>query len=184
MEAMLRTALLSQVQMQCRFVLWAHAALTRSVRGRRNPQRAFYAIQALLAATGNVSKALWGGKSERALRAPLRALLRVGDDSPLYQRDVRNSFEHYDHDLSEYLATASIVIDSNLGPVGAVSIPGARTLRNYNPQTGVVSFLDTTFNVPAVVKEVRRILRLVDSELRDYPWGRNPMPRRANPQVS
>lgn len=61
-------------------------------------------IQSILVAVGNVSKILWPTKKKYEKRGErLRQLLKVDNDSPLFDRNFRNNFfEHYDERVEEY----------------------------------------------------------------------------------
>jgi hypothetical protein len=66
-------------------------------------RHAWIAIQNILTAAANVSKALWGSKGKRAVeRVPLRASLQIEDTSPLRDVVMRNHFEHYDERLDTW----------------------------------------------------------------------------------
>jgi hypothetical protein len=166
MDDAVQRALISQVAQHCQFVLWANEALGAEIRAGGSTIRAFYAIHSLLAAAGNISKALWGGMDHRKpkhaeKRAPIRQLLGVADSSPLYPPlDVRNGFEHFDERVEEYIKINPMVIDSNIGTANKLISPARPMLRHYDPTTGDVSFAGTTFNIPAVVAEAERILPL------------------------
>lgn len=61
------------------------------------------ACSSFLAAAGNISKACWGSSDAIALRrTPLRASLKIGDDSPLRSRRMRNNFEHLDERIDTW----------------------------------------------------------------------------------
>ncbi|MEA2141968.1 MAG: hypothetical protein QOI64_398 [Solirubrobacteraceae bacterium] len=63
------------------------------------------AIQNLLTAASNISKALWGqGGRHEVERQALRDSLGIDDTSPLREVAMRNHFEHYDERLDRWWA--------------------------------------------------------------------------------
>lgn len=62
--------------------------------------RFWYSVNPFLMGVGNVSKLLWNKKAKfKSLRKDLRDSLSITDASPLYDRDFRNIYEHYDEKL-------------------------------------------------------------------------------------
>src|SRR5450631_2177877 len=96
MERMHLRTFQSQVALQCSFLLLAAEDLNRGLK-QRNISYVFYALQNLLNAGANISKALWGQGGKLAIeRKPLRDSIGVDDTSPLREVTMRNNFEHFD----------------------------------------------------------------------------------------
>jgi hypothetical protein len=128
------------------------------------------AVQSILLTAGNTAKLLWGsgnGKAAEATEAdrkPLRTLVGVADESPLKARNVRNSFEHFDeriiawHEASETQFYASRQIGQ------AEDWPAGALLGNYDPATGIVTFLDNSVSIRDLMVELHRILEKLNAQ--------------------
>jgi hypothetical protein len=163
-----------QILIQCEFVLYAAGAINATLNGHHPPDRfhntLFFAIQNLLNAAANISKAFWTQGGRRATdRQPLRDSIGISDTSPLRQVTMRNHFEHYDERLDEWWRDSRHHnhADFNMGPRDAVAIgfDDIDIFRNFDPTTTDVVFWGETFNLQALVEEVERILPRLRSEL-------------------
>jgi hypothetical protein len=133
----------------------------------------FFGIQNLLVATGNIAKALWGQNGNAGLvaaRKPLRDSIGVTDDSPLKIVLMRNHFEHFDERLDKWWQRTDHRrhMDMNIGPIGMQFVPPFSELekfRSYNQETGILEFWGDTFDLGAVMAEIRRVARLLQAEL-------------------
>jgi hypothetical protein len=64
-------------------------------------------VQTILVSAANLSKMFWGIKpATEAKRRPLRRSLGVTKRSPLYNRTLRNHFEHFDEKLEAWFDTS------------------------------------------------------------------------------
>jgi hypothetical protein len=160
MELMLLRTFQSQVALQCKFLLLAASEVNRAVRDR-NTESAFYALQNLLNAGANISKALWGqsGKLEND-RKPIRDSIGIGDDSPLRDVTMRNNFEHFDERLDRWWqqSTSHNNLDLMIGPKNMIA--GADDMdkfRHFDPTTADIVFWGQEFNLQKLVGEVQRI---------------------------
>lgn len=106
--------------------------------------RLWASVQAMLGASANVSKLLWGTNAEaEKRREPLRRSLEVPDDSPIRDRDMRNAFEHFDERLEDWASEGhSVAVDSNVGPLESFikGVDSKTFLRHFDPTTGVITF--------------------------------------------
>lgn len=122
--------------------------------------------QGLLAATACLSKLFWpGGEAEREQRKPLRERFQVPEswaDSPIGNRDVRNSFEHIDREIVKLAGEnpGANVMDLSLSNRPGQP-PGVALLRYFDGGQGVIRFAAHEFHVPSVRAEVERLLTLV-----------------------
>jgi hypothetical protein len=95
-----------EIESQCASALTASGDLEEAL-AAGDRRRFWYSVQGLLIASANISKLLWGNDSAAAKRrSSLRRLLRVGDDSPLRNRRLRNHFEHFDERLEAWVRDA------------------------------------------------------------------------------
>ena len=183
MDPVLLRLFQGQVHLQCQFLTFAvedlesaQKDLTLAVRDSESRQngmiRMWFAIQNMLNAVGNISKALWGqGGGRSAERKPLRDSIGVTDMSPLRLPDMRNHFEHFDDRLDHWWDTSRRhnYVDLNVGlAVGGVEDDD--TFRNYFPQTGEVVFWGERFDLRLIAEEVQRILPKLRQEAEKPPW--------------
>jgi len=178
MDLMLLRIFQKQVLLQCQFILFAARDINMAL-NQHDDTRTFYAIQNLLNAAANVSKALWGpkGKFENE-RKTLRDSIGVSDTSPLRETLTRNAFEHFDDRLDEWWKQSNNhnYIDLSIGSI-RTAISGFSDMdmfRCLNPQTGAVSFRGTDFNLNPVIDEVRRILPKLEEEAAKPHWAKEP----------
>jgi hypothetical protein len=102
MELKLLRAFQMQLLTQCKFFMFAAREVNCSFE-KRDTNRAFYALQNLLTASANISKALWGQGGRFAKeRKPLRDSISISDDSPLREVTMRNNFDHFDERLERW----------------------------------------------------------------------------------
>ncbi len=128
----------------------------------------WFAIQSLLSATANITKALWGdGGKLTAEREPLRLSLAIDDSSPLKTTTMRNNFDHFDDRLDKWSEGGTgTIVDLSFGdPTTIISGPGATGkdsgfFRNFNPATGDLIFWGQSYHLPTIVQEVARITPL------------------------
>ena len=87
---------------QCQFMLKANGEVNAAL-DRLDTQGVFYAIQTLLSAAANISKALWGeGGRLAASRKVLRDRINIYDTSALKSVTMRNNFDHFDERLERW----------------------------------------------------------------------------------
>lgn len=163
----------AQVHLQCQAVVIAAQDLQRAFTVGSMPW-AWVAIQNLLTASANISKALWGQGGRLAEpRQPLRASLTVADDSPLKDVGLRNDFEHYDERLDSWWRTSAShnhLDMSILAPESVQGLADSDMFRVYDPTTGHLVFWGKRFDIRAIVTEVERILPIASAEARKPHW--------------
>lgn len=167
-----------QVSLQCRFVVLASEQLNASL-GRRDVEQVFYAIQGMLNAAANVSKALWGGKNAgmAAQRAELRTSLGVTDASAFMTVSMRNNFEHFDERIDKWWRESKrknaldLFVCPSSAVVGYDSIDRFRWL---NQETGVLTFWSEEFNLNDILTEAKRISDLFPEAQGLPPWVKRP----------
>jgi hypothetical protein len=164
-----------QVLFQCECVLSAAQQADAHLRAR-HLIAVFAALQNLLTAAANASRALWGQTNRAevaAARAPLRASIGIADDSPLRSVRMRNKFEHIDEYLDEWWSNSPghNYCDMNIGPVhtsGGLELN--ETFRSFDPSTGHVWFWGQSFDLRALLKEVERVLPKLREEAEKPSW--------------
>ncbi len=118
-------------------------------------------IQSILVAAGNVSKILWPQEKKYAVRGKrLRELLKVDDNNMLSDRRLRNHFEHYDDRIEKWFKGKSSAVYSDLAvdPLKSMrrNFP-TNHHRAYDPLTQTLTFRGESFDLAAVLKELKEI---------------------------
>lgn len=167
----------TETRQQCRYALTAFEELQAACTAA-DEQRTWYAMQAFLVAAGNISKLLWPPKPPTfpAVRQQLRDSLRVQDNSPLANRDLRNDFEHFDERLEAWAVSAEdpdrhFYIDRVVGPGLSHALVGPRAFRLLDRGTWVVSFRGREYPLLPVVSAIRDLLLTMEKELRGPARG-------------
>jgi hypothetical protein len=162
-----------QVLLQCGFILRAAGEVNQSLNGT-DSKHTFYALQNLLNAAANVSKALWGqGGKLSEQRKPLRDSIGVTDESPLRNVTMRNNFEHFDDRLDRWWKDSkrhnhvSMVIGERDAVAGFEEID---TFRWFNPVTTDMYFWGDSFNIQAIVDEVQNLFPKLEEEANKPHW--------------
>ncbi|MBN1363250.1 MAG: hypothetical protein JW976_00445 [Syntrophaceae bacterium] len=117
-------------------------------------------IQSILVAAGNVSKILWPSKEYAERGERLRELLNVDDNNILSDRSLRNHFEHYDERIEKWFKGESSAVYSDLAIDPLKSIWGnvpTNHHRAYDPLTQTLTFRGESFDLAAVLKELKEI---------------------------
>ena len=166
----------SQVKLQCEFMLLAANQANEALR-QQTPESniaLFSALQSLLGSAANISKALWGAGSRFTdERKELRESIGVEDSSPLHEVTMRNNFEHFDERLTKWWdeSTRHNYSDLNVGPRNMIQgLDDLDTFRNFDPRSADLFFWGQTFNVQALVNEIRRILPKATEESEKPHW--------------
>ena len=179
MDMLLLRHFQNQVVLQAHFIILAVHHLD-AARKKHDIPRTFYALQNLLNAAANISKALWGSKGKRAAqRKPLRDSIGIDDQSPLREVTMRNNYEHFDERLDTWWNESPNhnAVDLSVMPRNAIpGIPTNGWFRVYDPLTGNLTFWDEDFNVQAIINEIERILPKLEEEANKPPW-QTPQPK-------
>jgi hypothetical protein len=171
MDESLLQAFLFQVLAQCNYLLRA-ANDANSALEKRDVEGVFYALQNLLDANANISKALWGqGGKLSEQRKDLRKSIEVNDSSPLHEVLMRNNCEHFDERLDRWWRESSRhnIIDLSIVDSSSNSfLAGAAVIdqfRVFDPDTRNLTFWGQEFNIQDLINEVHRILPKVMARL-------------------
>jgi hypothetical protein len=155
-----------QVALQCRYILMSGTDIRAAIVST-NKILLFYALQNLLNATANISKACWGqGGKLRAQREPLRLSLGITDASPFFWTNMRNNFEHLDERIDMWAASSQHnFVDFNLGPRSSYwRFNDEDIFRLFDTATGTLVFWGDEFNAPAIIAEAERVLPIAYAE--------------------
>ena len=126
-----------------------------------DPVDVWGSIQSILVAAANVSRILWPSRKQYMERGKqLQQLLGVDDDNVLFDRTLRNHFEHYDERIEDWFNSNNPVVymDSSIDPFepGPLSLPNLYH-RSYNPTSRTLSFRDESFDLNAILAALAEI---------------------------
>lgn len=168
MNDMLLRAFQSQILLQCQFLVMGANDLNAAMKAV-NPTWVFCALQNILTAGANISKALWGQGGRLATqRQALRDSIGISDDSVLRQVTMRNNFEHFDERLDRWFAesTRHNMGDILVGPANMISgLEEIEKFRHYNPAEHKLIFWGQEFDIQELISEVDKIHRRLQAEL-------------------
>lgn len=173
MELMLLRTFQRQAALQCKFILLAAQDIDTGLQ-KGDIEYTFYAVQNLLNASANVSKAFWGSGGKFATeRKALRDSIGVDDNSSLKEVTMRNNFEHFDERLARWWKESQQHnhADLNLGPRNMIAgISDIDRFRAYDPTTKDLSFWGQDFNLQDLTDEAQRILPKLQAEANKPHW--------------
>lgn len=147
-----------------------------------NGLRTWFALQAFLVATANISKLLWGSKQGEKLvvkqrqhdRRELRASLGVMENSVLrLSPEFRNHFEHLDERIEEWAtdSTHHNHADDSIGPPNMIAgLDPGDMFRSYDPSTHILSFRGEAFDIPSVAHAVGVLVVKAEREAAKPHW--------------
>jgi hypothetical protein len=146
-----------EVERQCRMALVSAGDMGIALPAQ-DQLRFWMSAQGFLISCANISKALWGqAGAESVPREPLRASLRVSDQSLLRPTRFRNNFEHFDERIMQWWDSSprrNFLDDSIVTEGAIVGLDQSDMFRHFDPSTGDLRFWADTFNVRAVVAEL------------------------------
>ena len=87
----------------------------------------------------------------------LRGVLDVADNDPALDRRLRDFLEHIDERIDKWAGEVINSVDSNIGPIGSISVPGTTPLREFDPTTKRYLLLGEAFDVQAIASSCARI---------------------------
>lgn len=171
MEKMLLGIFQSEVKKQIEFALVSVNYINAHLKNPNSGDisQLWYFIHNFLNASANVSKLLWGSNEKiNHTRRDLRDSLNVKDkeDSALFSRELRNSFEHYDDRLETWYneSERKNFVDSNVGPTNMIGgIDPTDYLRNYDTSQNAITFRGNVYEVQPIVDELMALYETVSS---------------------
>jgi hypothetical protein len=157
----------TQVYLQSTFVWSAGVYLDEAVANKNtHVNRIFFHIQSMMTASANVSKLLWAQdhtKPQRVERQPLRDFFAIDESSALFDRSLRNSFDHLDERLDDWWDTSSnhSLVDRIVGSPSDFKIDGLKNeefFRAYDPRTATAYFRNKGYSTKILCSEARRLI--------------------------
>lgn len=194
MDVMLLRVFQHQVLLQCKFIITAAKELDTGIQHhselffrafekpntdalRESQEAIFYALQNLLNAAADVSKALWGKAGSKPAdrqryeaRQQLRDSIGIKDTSPLRTVTVRNKFEHYDENLDKWWKQPRnhFMADLNIGSKdrSIVGIDEIDKFRHYDSATNIAIFWGVEFNIQDILVKLRLLFLYLPVKLK------------------
>jgi hypothetical protein len=118
-------------------------------------------VQSFLVSAAMVSKLLWGvGDARQTSRRPLRERLDVGEGSMLRDRDLRNTFEHFDERLEAFFNDLPDhePVDAYIGSFMGISLRDPRSLlRGFDPITFALTYQGRRYELRPIIAELRHL---------------------------
>jgi len=159
MKALAETVFIGEIVLQSKIAELAAKRLS-GIKDNFDQVEVWSSIQSILVAAGNVSKILWPQKEYEARGKRLRELLKVDDNNILSDRSLRNHFEHYDDRIEKWFEGKSSAVYSDLAidPLKSMrrNFP-TNHHRAYDPLTQTLTFRGESFDLGAVLKELKEI---------------------------
>lgn len=130
----------------------------------------WHASNSILMSAAKISKCLSPLKTGDQDRGrELRAKLGIADSSPLYSRDVRNHFEHFDERIDvfarDFQKSPSHVMESFIVPDQAIP-SGAKVLRHFELEKMEIRFGEDTFKL----LELKEAIEELHSKLHTFSF--------------
>lgn len=125
-------------------------------------------VQSLVLQAAALSRYFWPARPREPYRSRavhLREGLRITDDSPLRNRDIRNHLEHFDERLDVFCreALAGVVLPTYVGPMPDEPDVPKFHFRAYYTDVGMFEILGYRFEVQPLLNEVQVVHdRLLD----------------------
>jgi hypothetical protein len=175
---------LRQLGRECEFALLALEDMQSNLQSSvRNPEGSdarrravagfWYSVDGFLMATGEISKAFWPpnpkdesmGEAAKLRGKELRRILGVTNNSPLYDRRLRDHFEHFDERLDIWFFSSPHhnIVDDNIMPRKALrGVDFVDILRNYDPTTSTLYFMGDELRLGPMVEALVRLKQRID----------------------
>ena len=159
MKALAETVFIGEIVLQSKIAELAAKRLS-AIKENFDQIEVWSSIQSILVAAGNVSKILWPSTEYKERGERLRELLKVDDNNILSDRSLRNHFEHYDDRIEKWFKGKSSAVYSDLAidPLKSMrrNFP-TNHHRAYDPLTQTLTFRGESFDLTAVLKELKEI---------------------------
>jgi hypothetical protein len=169
-DSFLEGVFLSEIENQCNTAITAFSHLKDNLH-TMNVDLMWGLTEIILTSSANISKFFWPGpprtkefgvtKQEVDDRASyLKSILGIDDKSPLYDRDLRDHFEHYDERVQPWAKKSKnrVLFRRNIGAKLIGNIDQYANMGNLDPTTFTVTFWNKTYEIPIIIQEIEKIL--------------------------
>ena len=99
----------------------------------------------------------------------LRELLDIDDSNPLFNRKIRNHFEHYDDRIESWFESkkSAVYLDPIIGPPTAIWARYPENVhRSYDPSTQTLAFRGEEMNLDSILRALDEIRQKCGSYVR------------------
>lgn len=172
MDQYLLRLYIDEIELQCRFAMYAYEKMIEAMK-RRDLLNTFFYAHAFLDHVANVSKIIWPKSQDGSLRDPdrTRAILNalgIKELQPtefkiIEKRTLRNHLEHFDDRLKDWYEESEShnVVDMNIIPKGAIQgIEPIDFFRNIDPTTLVFYFQGKEYNLNEMYQKIVKLHEL------------------------
>jgi hypothetical protein len=134
----------------------------------------WYSIQAFLVAIANISKFLWpvkkASKETKGRCEQLRSRLSIEDDHPFKSRSMRDSFEHSDERLDEWIASPQRGM--HYGRISSRGVRGqavgdSHYSRYFELDSGVLTFFGEEYDLKQIAEEAEKLYETTRKAAKD-----------------
>lgn len=125
-----------------------------------DPQDVLDELQNIVVQGAAISRYFWPVRDAHTARGlELRKMYNIREDSPLRSRDLRNTIEHFDERLDNYLARGIVgkIIPHYLGPEPTHSDVPRHFFRAYFINTQVFEMLGQRYEIEPLAAELGRL---------------------------
>jgi hypothetical protein len=105
-------------------------------------------------------------------------LLGIPASSIIHKRKFRNSLEHYDKELKEWIGKYPLSVNIGTYNIGPKSMFGTQILlvSHYDPSKGIFTFVNKDFNLSVMFQELQTIKNAANCWVQDVDSGRKQPP--------
>lgn len=168
-DELLREVGIRAISTECTFAETAFRNIDR--KAQADNDMLFSSIHSFLSHCANVSKLL--RSSYLVVNGQtIEQVLAVSEQSEIHDRWFRNSLDHYDERLAEWInemgsSNKSLILDYNVGPLDAlgVDLDTAVVVRHYDRDLYRLNLLGRAINLHTLLEESRRIRTAADTWL-------------------
>ena len=158
-KALSEMVFISEIVLQSKIAELASKRLS-AIKDNFDQIEVWSSIQSILVAAGNDSKILWPSTEYAERGERLRELLKVDEGNLLSDRKFRNHFENYDDRIEKWFKGKSSAVYSDLAIDSFKSMKRnfpSNHHRAYDPLTQTITFRGESFDLAAVLKELKEI---------------------------
>jgi hypothetical protein len=126
-------------------------------------------LQNIILNAGGVSRFFWSPKNNgyyKIRSEKLRKVYNMNDSSVLKNREMRNSIEHFDEKLDDFLNkfSSGIIMPKYVGPRTFVN-DNRTFFRAYFYDEQVFKMLDVEYKIKPIITEIRRLYEILILQL-------------------
>ncbi|MDN5846366.1 MAG: hypothetical protein L0H53_08850 [Candidatus Nitrosocosmicus sp.] len=166
MDKRLEDIFLYEIIFQCKTILSTFEMLSKSLdEDIWNNNLIWGLLSLILTSTSNISKIFWpsdqSGKSCLERGEYLRNLLQINDDSVIYNRDLRNNFEHFDERLHRWYKNSKTKNFSYRNINITIRNDGSddyMDMGNYDSRTNTVTFWNIIYELDPIKMAITDLL--------------------------